>query len=364
MAVTFQGVVMLATLSIIITLRPPSATNNTTCGAGYGNYPAYFSSYVTLKGNESYNHFPSPAALAIHAPCDIGGFDFDNGSANGLANFNYSHETWGGAIGAFNATVGAIQMGPNTIAYNIFENGSASCGDGTCGMIGTLTGTGGPVAFYNNVVWNGYNGQINPVTGSGYVRVGGWGFGGACAPAYSNPPNVYANNIWVSAADHFTGQAYMLRSGYNSAAQNCNAFTYRNNDYYALSGSPNWYGIANQTYTSLAQWNAATNDGAVGTNPNFAGSSGGAGTTCYSGSGAPVQPGTIPCPGYQLQPGNTMIGAGLDLTQAPYSLTLPTQDFYTIAVPNGTGTGYNLGADGTTSRADEATAKALQAWYA
>ena len=72
------------------------------------------------------------------------------------------------------------------------------------------------------------------------------------------------------------------------------------------------------------------------------------GGTCYT-SGIPVQPGTIPCPvGYQLPTGNALLATGLDLTQAPYSLTLPTQDFYGNAIPHTKGSGYNIGADGAT----------------
>ena len=57
----------------------------------------------------------------------------------------------------------------------------------------------------------------------------------------------------------------------------------------------------------------------------------------------------IPCPtNYELQAGSTLIGAGLDLTQAPYNLTLPIQDYYTNAIPNGSGSGWNYGADGAT----------------
>ena len=61
----------------------------------------------------------------------------------------------------------------------------------------------------------------------------------------------------------------------------------------------------------------------------------------------PVYPGGIPClKNYELQTGSTLIGTGLELTQAPYSLTLPTADYFMNAIPNGVGTGFNYGSDG------------------
>ena len=208
-----------------------------------------------------------------------------------------------------------------------------------------VTGSGGPVSFHNNVIWNGYNGQTNPVTGAGHTMyLGAWGFGGVCTTSWSNPPNIFANNIAVSST--WNSIAWMLRAGWGAPAQSCNTLTYKNNDYYGLSGTVEWYGIKNATYTTLPTWQAAVlgNDThATESNPNFAGT-GGNDTTCYSGFGVPAQP--TCATNYQLRTGSGLIGTGFDLTQAPYDLTLPSTDYFNVAIPNGVGTGYNYGADG------------------
>jgi hypothetical protein len=66
-------------------------------------------------------------------------------------------------------------------------------------------------------------------------------------------------------------------------------------------------------------------------------------------SGIPVQPGTINCPSaYVLTTSSPMIGAGINLASAPYSLTLPAKDYFNDAIPMTPviGTGYNVGVDG------------------
>src|SRR5690348_14841005 len=71
----------------------------------------------------------------------------------------------------------------------------------------------------------------------------------------------------------------------------------------------------------------------------------GTGGTC-SWSPPPAN-GPQPCPaGYQLPTGSAAIGAGVNLTQSPYNLSVVTRDYYGNTIPHTAGSGYNMGADG------------------
>jgi hypothetical protein len=311
--------------------------NSTSCGSGYGNW-WYQAKYITAKGNESYNYFPRVGA---NGGCDVGAFDFDNGTSQGVFNFNYAHESWGPSIGLFSTAVQAYPMGPNTVAYNLFENGSMYSTQGFYAMFFIGTGSGGPVTIYNNVLWNGYNGT-NDTTNGNYVKVAAVGVG-ACPPGTSS---LFANNILVANYAAFGFQAQMGAGSIYTTTRNCKTINWKNNDYYPLANHPTWINmINNSNFTGVPAWNAASGDTGIQTNPNFAG--GGAGTTCYSGTGIPVNPGGIPCPiNYQLQTGSTLIGTGLNVSSTPYNLPIPATDYFTNAIPNGVGTGFNYGADG------------------
>ena len=307
-------------------------------GGGYGNW-WYQSMVITAKGNESYNSWP-PTGTRCGA--DTGGFDFDNGTSQGLLEFNYAHMTYGLSLGFFQSAVGTFPMGPNSAAYNIFENGTAGCGDNTCAMVAPGGGNGSTII--NNAIWNGYNATITGWGGSytGYENASAIGYGGACPSG-----GLIANNIVVANGNPNSPahtNANMVTGGYGPA-QSCRTITYQSNDWYPLAGQPFYQAaVGRGNITGVSNWNAASGDTGIQVSPNFAGRGGGAGVTCYSGSGVPTAPTCVT--NYKLQSGSSLIGAGLNLTEAPYDLTLPTTDFFNVAIPNSVGTGYNLGADG------------------
>ena len=107
-------------------------------GGGYGNW-WYQSIGIAAKGNESYNSWP-PTGTRCGA--DTGGYDFDNGTSQGVLEFSYAHTHYGLSMGFFQSAVGTFPMGPDTAAYNIFENGTAGCGDNTCAMVAPGGGNG------------------------------------------------------------------------------------------------------------------------------------------------------------------------------------------------------------------------------
>ena len=148
--------------------------------------------------------------------------------------------------------------------------------------------------------------------------------------AATDSNTLIANNILVSA-----GTSGLLDAGSGSLG-----FVLDGNDY-GPTGSRAivWNGTP---YLTVALWNAAV-PGADPhqkiVDPSWSGAPP-AGNCAVI--GGPPQP----CPsGYMLNPGSPMIGTGTNLISG-YGLTLPTKDYYQNVIPNGVGTGYNVGADG------------------
>ena len=203
------------------------------------------------------------------------------------------------------------------------------CGDATCAMTYPGTWTAGPILFYNNILWNGYNGTTD-ISNGHTVRSAAMSILATCSPT-SGPSgswlNIIANNITVSAEWVPGALAYMVTSPGN----NCTSQTFKNNDWYPLAGNVAFSGYNQGGMSSVAAWNAASGDTGVSTNPNFANGGGGASTICYTaGSGVPGQPGTIPCPtNYELQHGSALIAAqdGLNNEIAP---SLTAQELQTV----------------------------------
>lgn len=316
-------------------------SNMTTCAGGGGGYPNwwYQSQGLSISGNESWNSFPPIGGCLV----DSGGFDLDNGTSQGVFEFNYAHESYGPMMGTFASPVHSFPMGAHTLAYNIIENGGFS-GDGTGGMTGPGSSPNGPVSTFNNVIWNGQNGTkaTGPFGSYGYTLNNyALSYGGNCAPANGH---LFANNIVVASAN--SGYANMVSGGYNAVGQFCTTINYKNNDYYPLSGNAHFRAVVNGgTYNGVAAWNAASGDTGPtpGVNPNFASPGGAAARTCYGG-GNPAAPTCVT--NYALQTGSSLIGSGLNLTQASDPMTVPSTDYFGNAIPNGVGTGYNFGVDG------------------
>ncbi len=332
----------------VTTASGGNAFNCTGGGSGYGNWQFEGKGFV-MKGNEAFNIYPPPPP-SPSCNTDNGAFDFDNGISQGVGEFNYGHNTFGPLQGVFQAPVENFPEGPNTVAYNLFENGGRNCLDNTCAIYYPGGGAGGPSRAFNNVAWSGFNGTPAYRDPAQTVSLSVISLAGACPVS-----GLIANNILVSTSSNGTnsdGNAGMISGGFNSVSQNCQRLTYKKNDYYPLGGGLPyfWKILREQIYNSVADWNAASGDTGISVNPNFAGTGGSPDVTCYSGTGIPPPVYTSNCPiKYQLQAGNALSTTGLDLTVPPYSTTLgvvlPPTDYYQNAIPNGVGTGYPFGAD-------------------
>lgn len=291
--------------------------NHTKCGGPAGNWD-FAASFITTQFNESYNVQPLPS---YSSGCDWDGFDIDGGSQNDIVQFNYSHNNAGGGLIVYQGSGQGHAWFGNTIRYNISENDSQNLGTG-CLFTSNVTNITSKSAIYNNTCYNsGTNNASN----------------GFCINLTADMDVLIANNICMNANNntllHATG--------------NFTHYTLDYNDYYRAGGSTARWVWNGTNYTTLAAFQAATGlEGhGLNVNPNF--SSAGTGGTCYS-SGTPAGP--QPCPsGYALSTGSPMIGVGEDLTSllsARGLPALPSTDYYGTTIPNGVGTGYNIGADG------------------
>lgn len=293
-----------------------SGANITTCGGPVGNW-AYDSTNITIQFNESYGNHPS----SYTSGCDWDGFDLDAGVSNSVLQYNYSHGNFGSGYVAYMNAVGGHAWQNNAIRYNISENDSSSSSQGAVSFNGGPSSNSG---VYNNTIYT------HSTSASSASQA-------YCLNMFSTTTIVFANNICYND----NGNIFVYTNG--------TAAVLNGNDYYRAGRVPSvswvWGSGAGRTlYSSFAAYQTGSGQDANGviTNPSL--TSVGSGGTCYS-SGTPIGP--QPCPrNYVLQPGSAMIGAGLNLTQAPYSLSVGTRDYYGNAIPHGVGSGYNIGSDG------------------
>lgn len=306
-----------------------SGDNNVnTCGSGY----AYWTDVVqgvTFQFNEAMNWQVASGS----GGCDGGAFDIDQSSTNVLMQYNYSHKN-GGTVGpAFNLfnqlLAGANAWNHNTVRYNVSENDGAGVG-----LISAQTGMA--TAVYNNTFYQ------SATTGGVCFVMGNGG----------NYDLVYANNVChnTNTLSHvmiyspnstppapptsavFTHNAYYTAAGSFAAVDGSSSQCVTHNNCNTLADLQAAYGYE----TGSIQVSSPTGLGL--TNP-------GGGGTCQAGTSIPTGP--QPCPNaYVATTGSVLIGSGIDLTQTPYSLNVGTRDYYGTSIPNGHGTGYNIGADG------------------
>lgn len=297
--------------------------NNIVCGGPAGNW-TFIGLTNTIQFNESYNGAPT----SFTTGCDWDGFDLDGGTSNSIMQYNYSHNNYGGGFTHFiTSESGGFAWQKNTTRYNISENDGINGSSGSY-TLGASNLTNTQSAAYNNVCYTHNAGAV----GNASVA---W-----CWSIDVNTDFIIANNISIND----TGN-YMVNS-FNATSPTLT--TFRNNNYYQTSSgssSPLFrWGATNYSTIGALQTATGNETGSVSVNPQI--TSPGGGGTCYS-SGVPAGP--QPCPSaYVLQAGSPMIGTGLDLTSLlnARGLPLPTRDYYGNSVPNGVGTGYNIGADG------------------
>jgi hypothetical protein len=291
--------------------------NINSCGGPAGNW-TYIASHTTIQFNESYGGVPSKYT----AGCDWDGFDIDAGSSDVIVQYNYSHGNYGAAFNAYITNEHNHNWERNVIRYNISENDGQNPSTGFGGVtIGGAANTSTASAIYNNTLSSNNDGRA----------------GGFCLYILVNNDVLFANNICYNNGEH--GNALLLYTGFDEGAM-----TLVNNDYYRVNGSGAMFGWAGAFYATLAAFQAGTakDNGSIGIDPKLTPT--GDRESCYS-SGIPVGP--QPCPrNYAVHADSAVVGAGLDLTKAPYGLNPGKRDYYGNAIPHSVGSGYNIGAYG------------------
>lgn len=295
-----------------------SITNSVVSGNGANclvcsGIDVYQSSGITVSFNEVYN---------TQGSTDGEGIDLDGGTQNSIVEYNYTHGNAGGGFTAFQqASEG--NWANNIFRYNISQNDAANTtfGSFTLGAAGgsAFTGTN---QVYNNTFYQG--GSTSTATVGVYPAEG----------VTSINTFTFSNNIFI-----LTSGAFLFNSHNQGGTP-----TMTGNDYCPVSTatcsgtfSMNWIST---NYSSFASWQTATSQEMVaGANvgltswPALTNAGGGGTIGGYNPSNLSA---------YKLSNGSGMIGTGQSIS-SPGS-----QDFYGETIPNGQGTGYNVGADGGT----------------
>lgn len=295
-----------------------SGANTTSCGGPAGNW-TYNASNVTIQFNESYGNKPSSYPTIPSGGCDWDGFDLDGGTQNSVLQYNYSHDNAGAGFLAYMNGVGSNNWQNNVIRYNISVNNSSSQNLGSFSFNG---GGDAGSAVLNNTAYN-------------HSITAGSTSSGLCSNAFGGSATRFLNNIcYNDSGDLFvysTGGTFVPADG---------------NDYYRTGTAPPYFIQYNGViYSTFAAYQSGTGQDAHGTtaSPGFASVPSLPATTCYVNGTIPSGPGNCPV-GYRLTAGSPLISTGLNITGV--TLGVGTRDYYGNSVPNGVGTGYNIGADG------------------
>lgn len=311
----------LGTVSFNLIHDTGANTNN--CG-GPSGILAYNMGNLTVSSNEVYNIRPLNNTYP-GSGCDWDGIDLDGGVLNSIVEYNYTHNNGGAGLLAFMGPVDN-NWGPNTYRYNISENDlTLSQLNGFFGAV-TFSNEGGALPllrFYNNTIYNSLNAPNNSA-----ISIT------SATPAVASG-SIIANNMIIT-----TGNNKILSCNLGNFAN----ITFRNNGYYTSGGTFSMgSGCGGSTSTSLAAWMTASGEtGATIANPVlFAGVP--AGTCTWTPS---ALSGPQPCPTAYQPLAASYLSTGVNLTAAPFSLNVGTRDYYGNTIPNGSGTGYNIGAYG------------------
>ncbi len=282
---------------------------------------AYDSQYITIQHNESY-------AQKTTGTTDGGGFDLDGGVTNSVVQYNYSHDNDGAGylLAQYKAPLG--ELSNNVIRFNISENDGKKNSYGAIMTWNGNTGTGSNSfamkdnAIYNNTVF------VSAANSNAFKHLSGTVSG-----------ITVRNNLFVSA----DGRKLVDMNGGTG-------FLFQNNDYWASGAFALKWGST--TYTSLSAWlDAVTNQERVDSN--------GSGTLTNADTRVAwnVNPGLTSAGGggtigdamlleqldaYRLLTSSQIAQAGLDLTLAPFMLSIGGQDFY--GMPHDSWSGFPIGA--------------------
>lgn len=348
--------------------------NTVTCGGPTGQWMSGSTNSIILFG-ESY--FVRPAGMvpgnvvSTQAGCDWEGFDIDVGTVNDVVEYTYSHDNGGAGYLMF---YDGGTWGPNTTRYNVTENdnGLGYLGFGCFSILASSNISVPVFDIYNNTCWNNitYVGNTPPFNGNKGAPI----FGIQLAGAFGG---YIANNIGVSRQTTVPGPFYAIYGNEPGGAATA-AVKFFNNQYYSLNGGGAQYLWFNTAYSDQGTFNALTGQeaGSFNFNPPFTGAGGTGGTCAWTPSSTTSwPPGGCPTP-YTLQSGsqqNYLLLAdgvthlflvdgmtslctepacvvnyrsnGVDLTAAPYSLSVGARDYYANAIP-GPGPCYNVGGFG------------------
>jgi hypothetical protein len=269
-----------------------------------------------IEFNEVYNQISS------NAPGDGDGVDLDVGCQSCTAQYNYIHHCGGSGIAYFNFNNPTSFTHSGCVArFNICENNMQSHSNYPEIWVESFSGGTGPtgIEIYNNTVYNSLS--------SGIITVAQIG-----PSASGSITGYFCNNIIMEGtAANTLGVAFV----------NCPSFVTNGNYYYATGAAYdfNWQGTQYSTFSAFKTASSQEANGVSGTDPKLN----------NPGSGGTVSGYNPPNPtAYELQATSPCIGAGLNLSSL-YSINPGSQDFYGNAIPNGSGSGYNVGAYGATA---------------
>ena len=296
-----------------------NGSNTTTCG-GPGGIWAYSSSNVTIQFNEVYRMQPLPA---FQSGCDWAAFDLDAYVTNSVVQYNFSHDNAGPGLLAFTGG-GGSSWHDNTFRYNISQNDNPLILDGG-GSIALDPGSS--LYVYGNTIYrSGTSLAQNPPS------CWSTGYNGAYVA-----PVIIANNICVNASTDRWNRTRMVDG--SNGATGLNNITMVANDYYNAGNGSTGYMWGSNSYANLVGFQAGTGQESrsVAINPLI--SNAGGGTTI--GSTAGPQPGPA---AYRLGVGSPVIGAGVNLSGSPYTLSVGNRDYFNGPVPNLSASGFNMGA--------------------
>jgi hypothetical protein len=310
--------------------------NVTTGGGGTVGIWTAGTSACTFQFNESYNQQNSTGNAS--GTNDFDGFDWDLNTLNCLGQYLYSHNNMGYGLIFFEGSESGGTWDNNVYRYVISENDNFRTTDWTAGIINAYpVDSSKHIQVYKATVWSNLNGQS---LANGTVQASAWNFEAQASGS------LVINNIWAVTQGAFgiTGMGSCFSTNITTASYP----VFKNNDYYSINGgTQRWYqcGSGGASYSGLSAWQAVAPGGetaSITSNPSF--SSPPSGDCTWNPNAISTWP-PSGCPAAYSSVSTAIKSAGLDLTQAPYSLSVGTRDYYDTTIP-GTGSCYNMGAYG------------------
>jgi hypothetical protein len=252
----------------------------------------------TVQNNESYNNLSGDAN-------DGGDFDIDFYNNNNIVQYNYGHDSVGYCVSVFGS---ASSVDNNSIIrYNVCSNNDQWAANAAQGEIFLNTWNGGAlngVQIYNNTIY------FNPAAPTSVLNTMGGTYTGSS-------PVFFENNIIYSAVPGMIATTSAFKLDYNI--------------YWTTAGaSPQWTWNGT-TYTSLADYQAASSQDAhsIVADPML-------NTPTSHSTGMPTS-------AFTLETGSPAIGAGTNVCSGISQCTMGSQDFFGNPLP-ANDAGYNIGA--------------------